>query len=228
MTQAAGETGTQTASTTGPEGAASTTGPEGEAEGDKGFTGKPSVIPPAKAAAATEGEKTETAEPEAARLEAEVAQLRQENGKARVTAKERAAQEAVEAKMQEVAKALGLVKGDEKADPAALQRQIEEHQAAVRERDQELAVYRCSNEHSADPNRLLDSRKFLASIKDLDPTDEKAIGAAIKAAVDADSSLKTQVRATSASSASHSGGSGEKREVKDLSLADAVKDSYGA
>lgn len=197
-------TGTETAGT-------ETTGAAENAGEQPAKTAAP-VVPPAAQTTDSGKDSGETAEAKAARLEREVQQLRQENGKARVTAKEKAAQEARDEVVRDIGKSLGLIKDDEDADPAELRKQIEEHQTAVRERDQELAVYRSAAEHDADPNKLLDSRRFLASIKDIDPDDSEKIGAAIKAAIDSDESYKTtqpKAQAAKASGTATTGGSGE-------------------
>lgn len=150
------------------------------------------------------------------RLKRELTDARSEAGKTRVNAKEKAAQDARSEVLRDVAKSLGLAP-DEDADPAELRKQIDESQTETREVRQELAVYRGAAAHQANADKLLDSRSFLASIKDIDPTDTDAIAAAIKKAVDADETLKIQgdnkstaaAQAAKASGTATTGGSGE-------------------
>lgn len=99
-------------------------------------------------------------------------------------------QTAQQEQMDALAKALGLKKDDAPADPAALAAQIETEKAATRQAAAQLAVYRAAGAHEANPDALLDSASFLASIADLDPTDAAKIGDAIKAAVEKNPALK--------------------------------------
>ena len=86
-----------------------------------------------------------------------------------------------------IAKALGLNK-DETPDPVKLTEQLTTQTAEARQARVELAVYRAAGS-IADPSALLDSTSFLASLKDIDPTDSAAITAAIAAAVEANPRL---------------------------------------
>lgn len=96
---------------------------------------------------------------------------------------------AQQAQMDAIAKALGL-KSDDPPDPAALTAQVEAEQAKAREAAVQLAIYRNAAANEASADDLLDSASFLASIKDVDPNDVAAVGAAIKAAVDANPKFK--------------------------------------
>jgi|GEM_PF-3086637 len=80
-----------------------------------------------------------------------------------------------------IAKALGLNK-DETPDPVKLTEQLTTQTAEARQARVELAVYRAAGS-IADPSALLDSTSFLASLKDIDPTDSAAVTAAITSAV---------------------------------------------
>lgn len=122
------------------------------------------------------------------RLEAELKSARAEAGKARVTAKQNAADEARKDLAQQIGKALGLVQ-DEPVDPAKLTEQLTEATADSRQAKTELAVFRAAAGGDADPVALLDSRTFLESVKDIDPADSKALGDAITAAVKANPRL---------------------------------------
>lgn len=112
-----------------------------------------------------------------------------------------------------IAKALGLGPADETPDPAKLTEQLGAAQTAQRTALVELAVFKAAAAHSADPAALLDSRAFLASVTDLDPSGSDfnaAVDAAIKAAVDGNPKLKAAAQAAGASTIPHAGGSGEK------------------
>ncbi|MGY4990909.1 hypothetical protein [Streptomyces nigrescens] len=138
--------------------------------------------PPAPA----EGEDTAAT---IARLESDLAAARAEAGKSRVTAKQRAADEARTQLAQDIGRALGIVPDGEEADPAQLTAQLTASQAQARQTAVELAVYRQAAEAGGDADALLDSRAFAASLDDIDPADTAAIQAAIEAAVTANPKL---------------------------------------
>ena len=119
-------------------------------------------------------------DPEAAK--AEIERLRRENGANRTNAKQQAAQDARNELAQTIGKALGLVK-DEPVDPAELTKQLTTTQAAAQQAQVELAVFKAAGDN-ADPLALLDSRTFLAKVKELDPSDTAAFTAAIAEAVE--------------------------------------------
>lgn len=156
-----------------------------------------------------------------------VRDARSEAGTAR-TAKNAAEQKQTET-LDAIAKALGLKK-DETPDPAKLAEQLTTAQKDARDAQIELAVYRGAGKHQGDADALLDSRAFLADVRDLDPTAKDfaaKVDAAIKDAVTKNPKLKT-VLAAGASSVDHSGGTGERRTGQPKSLSDAVAASYGA
>jgi len=115
---------------------------------------------------------------------AEIERLRKENGATRTNAKAQAAADA----RQQILKDLGLIEGNEVADPAKIAAQLAASGAEAREAQVALAVYRAAGT-AADPAALLDSKTFLASVKDIDPTDAAAITAAITAAVESNPRL---------------------------------------
>ena len=115
---------------------------------------------------------------------AEIERLRKENGADRVNAKAQAATDA----RQQILKDLGLIEGDEVADPAKIAAQLAASGADARQARVELAIYRAAGT-IADPGALLDSTSFLASLKDIDPSDSAAITAAITAAVESNPRL---------------------------------------
>ncbi|MGI5196574.1 hypothetical protein ACQEVY_23480 [Streptomyces sp. CA-288835] len=169
---------------------------------------KPKPKPPAKKGGDEDPAAT------IARLQKELKTANGEAAKARTTAKKSAADEARNEIVQELGKALGLIKDDDKTppDPAVLKQQIESATAAHRETAVELAVYRGASKYGADPDALTDSRAFLNSIKGLDPADEgfaKAVQAAIKKAVDDNPKLKAAGQAPARSSGDFSGGTGD-------------------
>ena len=100
-------------------------------------------------------------------------------------------QTAQQQQMDALAKALGLKSDDAPPDPEKLTQEVTAAQEQARSAQRELAVYRLAGAHEANANELLDSASFLASIKDVDPTDGAAMDAAIKAAVDSNPKFKT-------------------------------------
>ena len=118
------------------------------------------------------------------RLKSEIAKLRKENGAARTNAKAKAAEDARAELTQEFGKLLGFVDNETPADPAELARQIEAEKAARRSTQVELAVYKAAAKAGGDPDALLDSRSFLGTLDDVDPSDSDAVVAAVSAAVE--------------------------------------------
>lgn len=107
----------------------------------------------------------------------------------------------------------------EKATEAAVE-------AATRPLQVQLAITLAAPAVGANASDLLDSSKFQATIKDIDPKDTKAINTAIKSFVDDNPRFK-QVQAAGASGANFTGGSGESAK-KPTSLAGALNKHYGA
>ena len=106
--------------------------------------------------------------------------LRKEAAKDRVAGKEKAADEARRAVLDEISKALGLSKSDEAPELTAeqLTAKLTESKAAERASALELAVYKAAGD-LADPARLLDSQSFHTALKDVDLTDAEAVKNAI-------------------------------------------------
>lgn len=133
-----------------------------------------------------------------ARLEKELEKARAEAAKSRVNAKNTAAEQARQDLAQQIGKALGLVKDDDKADPAKLTEQLTARQASERDALVRLAVYETTDQHGGNPAALTDSRTFLAKAAQLDPTatDFAAqVAAAAKEAVTANPTLKAAAQA---------------------------------
>lgn len=144
--------------------------------------------------------------------------------------KAREATEQKDALIQQLGKALGLIKDDdgkgEGPDAEALTKQIADEQAKATSAARELAVYKAAASNGADPAKLLDSRSFLSSIENVDHTDDKAISAAIKAAVDGNRSFAL-ARAAGASTADTASGPGGGSTPKgEVSIHDAVTAHY--
>ncbi|MGW0550556.1 hypothetical protein [Streptomyces altiplanensis] len=171
----------------------------------------------ARKPAPPKGGKGEDPAAQVARLTKELEDARKDAGKARTTAKQQAAEEAKSALVQELGKALGLVKDDDKdaapPDPAKLTAEIERATAAHRETATELAVFKGASTHGADPGSLTDSRSFMAKLAKLDPASAdftKKVGDAIKQAVADNPKLKAAGQASTASaSGEFTGGTGE-------------------
>lgn len=173
---------------------------------------------------------TETPEQTIARLTSEVASARAEAGKSRVNAKQAAADEARTALVNELGKALGLVKDDSPTDPAALQQQIAATGAenaalkqAIQAAETRQAALLAAAGQGVNPAALLDSNSFLESLKGLAPTDTEKITTAITAAVTANPALKAQA---AKSGPEFTGGPGG--QAKPTTLEDAVANKLGA
>jgi hypothetical protein len=114
-------------------------------------------------------------------LRSQLAEARSDAAKARTIGKQTAAQEAEAALLGKLTKALGLAR-DQAPDPEKLAADLttarEEHRSTL----VELQVLKLAGAEGGDPGALLDSRTFLASIKDLDPKSEGFAGS-LKAAV---------------------------------------------
>jgi hypothetical protein len=132
------------------------------------------------------------------------------------TAATAAAEKAQQELVDKIAVAAGLKK-DAATDPAALTQQLTQAQEAQKATERRLAVYAAAAD-TAQANALLNRLDFTNSIAGLDPADEAAFTAAVKAAVDADNSLKT-TRAVGASTADTGTGSGEGQPITEAQLA---------
>ena len=106
--------------------------------------------------------------------------LRKEAAKDRVTGKEKAADEARRAVLDEISKALGLSKSDEAPELTVeqLTAELAESKASGHASAMELAVYKAAGD-LADPARLLDSQSFHTALKDIDLADAEAVKNAI-------------------------------------------------
>lgn len=166
--------------------------------GDPAPAGAPAPEDPKPADPAPEPQKVEELPAWAQKI---ISDARKEAGDART---DRAAAKTLEA----IQKTLNpdAAKGD-KPTPEALTKALTDRETEARQAKTELAVYKAASKHGADADALLDSRGFLAKLKDIDPSDAKAIDKAIKDAVTDNPKLKA-VLAASASGANF-GGPGE-------------------
>lgn len=140
-----------------------------------------------------------------------------------------AAAQEKDALIQQIGKALGLVNDDEDSGPDAdaLARSVAEEQQRAADAHRELAVYRAAAKAGGDPEKLLDSRRFLDAVKDVDPADTDAVTAAIKDAVASNPNLalgRVPGASTADTASGPGGGSAPKAEV---SLQDALANKYG-
>ncbi|GGJ82018.1 hypothetical protein GCM10011583_11940 [Streptomyces camponoticapitis] len=164
--------------------------------------------PKPKAPAQKDGGKDLAAEN--ARLAKELKAANSESAKARVEAKDQAAKEARDSLAKDLANFLDP-KRDEKADPPdpeKLMAQISEERTAHRGTAIELAVFKGSSKHGADPELLADSKSFMTKLGKLDPASDdfsKKVGEAIKAAVADNPRLKAGNQAPARSSGDFNG-----------------------
>ena len=137
--------------------------------------------------------------------------LRKENAKDRTAAKQKAADDAQASLVQQIGKALGLIKDeDDTPTPDDLTRQLTAEQDAKRTAQTALAVYRAA-QGIADPDMLTDSARFHKAIADVDITDQQAVTDAVKAFIK-DHPQYAGTRAPQAGGANtidHPAGSGE-------------------
>lgn len=152
--------------------------PETKAEEIKATTPEPDTKAEETKAAPEDTTDGLPSDPE--QLRKMIKDLRKEAAKDRVAGKEKAADEARRAVLDEISKALGLSKGDEAPELTAeqLTAKLTESKAAERASALELAVYKAAGD-LADPARLLDSQSFHAALKDVDLTDGEAVKNAI-------------------------------------------------
>lgn len=204
---------------------ATTPEPEAKAEETKAeetkaaAEGIKATIPEPETKAATE-DTTDGLPSDPEQLRKMVKDLRKEAAKDRVAGKEKAADEARRAVLDEISKALGLTKTDEAPELTVeqLTAELTESKAAERASALELAVYKAAGD-LADPARLLDSQSFHTALKDVDLADGEAVKNAITAfAKDHPHFAKTQA-VSGASAIDKPAGSGAE---KPKNLQDAI------
>lgn len=155
---------------------------ETKAEETKAAQPEPETKAEETKAAAESEETTDGLPSDPEQLRKMIKDLRKEAAKDRVAGKEKAADEARRAVLDEISKALGLTKSDEAPELTAeqLTAKLTESKAAERASALELAVYKAAGD-LADPARLLDSQSFHTALKDVDLTDAEAVKNAITA-----------------------------------------------
>ncbi len=119
-----------------------------------------------------------------------IKEAREDAGKARVNAKQQAADEARKQMAQDIGKALGIITDDtppeEQLSPDQLRDLLAGERTTAKMARTELAVYRAAQGGGGfNAAALLDSRAFLDSIKDIDPTDNEKLAEKIAEAVQA-------------------------------------------
>ncbi|NML50545.1 hypothetical protein HHL19_12830 [Streptomyces sp. R302] len=163
--------------------------PTGQASAPQGTPPAPAAPPATDPAAPKPGE-----DPVAtiARLQNELARARQEAGSQRVTAKERAADEARTELIKQVMAVIDPNAATTPATPEQLTQQLTAQQARTRAAELRLAVYGLAPAAGADAAALADSRAFADATADIDPADTAAVTAAITAAITANPRLAAQ------------------------------------
>ena len=135
-----------------------------------------------------------------------------------------------DALVQQLGKVLGLVKDDDEADAPdaeALARSVAEEQQRAAEARRELAVFRAAAKAGADPDRLLDSRRFLTSLEKVDPDDTDAVTAAVKDALASNPDLATRRERGASTADTASGPGGGSAPRAEIPLGDALSNRYG-
>lgn len=127
-------------------------------------------------------------------------------------AKHRTDKQASKDALEQIAKILNP--DAEKPNAADLPNQLAEAQAASINTTRELAIYKAAGKNGADPDKLIDSRSFMDSVKTLDPASKDfatSVAKAIKDAVTSNPGFAPAQEAAKprSNTVDHSGGSGE-------------------
>lgn len=149
-----------------------------ENQGDPNATPQPTPETPASTPETTENPGTEgdgdsSIEGFPEEAQRMIRELRRENAAERVNAKQEAAQEAQDELISRLGKALGLTtddSGDEAPTVESLSEQVEQERNAAKSAILELEIFKAAGSHNLDPNALLDSRKFMQQVENLDPS----------------------------------------------------------
>ncbi|MFB8415437.1 hypothetical protein ACFT43_05020 [Streptomyces albidoflavus] len=144
------------------------TGEQGDPAGEQGGQVPPQQKPATPPQKPTDGDETTLP----AWAQKALSDARAEAGKGRVTAKQKAADEARQEIAQQIGKALGLVQDDGPPDPAKLTEQVADLSGQLRAARSELAAYRAAGAEGANAPRLLNSRSFADKLAALDPAAE--------------------------------------------------------
>lgn len=146
---------------------------------------------------------------------AEVATERQKRHAAEAAAAQ--AQAAAAAQLESFKKALGLSEGQ---TPEQLQAAAATAQQTAKEAQAKLSVFQLAKDAGGDAHALLDSASFLNSIKTIDPADNAAMTAAIKAAVESNNNLALR---RVAPGGSHDAGQGGGGGASQPTISDAIR-----
>lgn len=131
-----------------------------------------------------------------------IKETRGEVAKSRVEAKAQAAEEARKQMAEDIGRALGIITDDtpdeQKLNPEQLRDLLAGERSTARMARTELAVFKAAQAAGGGFNAsaLLDSRAFLESIKDIDPTNTEALTAKITETVQAQPWLQQQSPST--------------------------------
>lgn len=173
-------------------------GQQGDPAGQQG-TGQGGQVPPVVKPAAPPQQGAEGDESTLpAWAQKALTDARAEAGKGRITAKQKAADDARQEIAQQIGKALGIVQDDGPPDPAKLTEQVADLSGQLRAARSELAAYRAAGTEGANAARLLNSRSFADKLAALDPTAEGFADALKKAITDEVATDPDLYRATAA------------------------------
>ncbi|MCX5161877.1 hypothetical protein OOK39_21820 [Streptomyces sp. NBC_00264] len=164
----------------------------------------------------------------AARLENELAAARAEAGKNRVTAKQRAADEARTELTQQLLGILDPSKAGQQATPEQLTQQVTDLSGELKAARVELAAYRTAGREGANAERLLNSRAFADKLAALDPTDDQ-FAAQLKQAITEEVATDPGLYGTAQQGAQRSGAEfhGQQAERQPANLTDAIAAALG-
>ncbi|MEV6073965.1 hypothetical protein AB0L80_02440 [Streptomyces sp. NPDC052069] len=164
----------------------------------------------------------------AARLETELAAARAEAGKNRVTAKQRAADEARTELTQQLLGILDPSKAGQQATPEQLTQQVTDLSGELKAARVELAAYRTAGREGANAERLLNSRAFADKLAALDPTDEQ-FAAQLKQAITDEVATDPGLYGSAQQGAQRSGAEfhGQPADRQPANLTDAIAAAFG-
>ncbi|WP_406188385.1 hypothetical protein [[Kitasatospora] papulosa] len=164
----------------------------------------------------------------ATRLETELAAARAEAGKSRVTAKQRAADEARTELTQQLLGILDPSKTGQQATPEQLTQQVTDLSGDLKAARVELAAYRTAGREGANAERLLNSRAFADKLAALDPTDDQ-FAAQLKQAIADEVATDPGLYAAAPQGAQRSGAefNGPPAERQPDNLTDAIAAAFG-
>lgn len=203
-----------TTETTAPAAPAAPTAPTGAAPEGGQQTSSTTTEQQGQAPAATSEVPDWAKDP--AKALAEVQKARQEAAAARTSSRDQAKADA----RSELLRELGLVKDDEKPDPAKLAADLQQTRTAQADAQRELALYR-NAPAGVDVQALLDSRAFQQSVASIDPTNTAALVAAIESASESSPRFRT-VQAPAASGMDLTGGNQAQRTFTREQLKDTA------